>query len=331
MIDYAFISLGMLAFAILMYVILDGFDLGVGILYPFFDPQEQDDAINSIAPMWDGNETWLVLGGMLLYACFPKAYSVLMPALYAPLMTMLCALVGRGVAFEFRAKANRHRHAWARLFFGSSLLATFCQGALLGTIIEFSAKTIDLTQSTGLLWFSPFVLFCGIGLCFGYALLGAGWLVMKTRGTLYEKAQTLSFHLYIAAGIVLLATTIITPWVNPYISKLWFSNAFFYLMPLPILSIIVLSYAAYQTLQGHDSWPFLGGVFMFLTCFIGLAYSIYPYLLPMTPYYELAAHPKSLKLIVSVSSVLLPLLISYSAYAYWVFRGKVESSVGYDK
>lgn len=330
MIDYAFVCLCMLGFAILMYVILDGFDLGVGILFPMFDAKEKEMALKSIAPMWDGNETWLVLGGMLLYACFPKAYSLILPALYSPLMLMLCSLVCRGVAFEFKAKATRHRYAWARLFFGASTLATFCQGVLLGTIIQISSQQIDLSIHEGMLWFTPFVIFCGIGLCYGYALLGAGWLVMKTEGSLRDKARYLSFHLYLASGVVLIAITVFTPWVNPYISKIWFSNAFFYLMPLPIISAVVLSYAAYKTLEGHDDWPFMGGVFMFVTCFMGLAYSIHPYLLPDTPYYELAAHPKSLQLVVAVSGVLIPVLLVYSAYAYWVFRGKVTADQGYE-
>ncbi len=324
MIDNATICLLILAFAILMYVILDGFDLGVGILFPMLNEKEKAVALKSIAPMWDGNETWLVLGGMILYACFPKAYSIILPVLYSPLMLMLCALVGRGVAFEFKAKATRHKYAWARLFFISSLLATFSQGVLLGTIIQFSSQQIDLFSYVGQMWLSPFVIFCGIGLCYGYALLGAGWLVLKTSGRTRDKARHLSFHLYLASGIVLAAITIITPWVNPAISKIWFSNAFFYLMPFPIISAFVLSYAAYQTVNGHDSWPFAGGVFMFVTCYCGLAYSIFPYMLPGQTYQQLAAHPKSLQLIVTVSSVLLPLLISYSAYAYWVFRGKVK-------
>ena len=192
MIDYELVCLGMLAFAILMYVVLDGFDLGVGILFPALNPKEKEVALRSIAPMWDGNETWLVLGGMLLYACFPKAYSVILPALYSPLMLMLCSLVGRGVAFEFKAKATRHKYAWARLFFISSVVATFCQGALLGTIIQLSAQNIDLMTHEGILWFTPFVLFCGIGLCYGYSLLGAGWLVLKTEGSTRDKARYLS-------------------------------------------------------------------------------------------------------------------------------------------
>ena len=324
MIDYAFICLGLVGFAILMYVILDGFDLGVGILFPFFNAREQETALKAIAPMWDGNETWLVLGGALLYACFPTAYSTLLPALYMPLMLMLCALVGRGVAFEFRAKAVLSKKLWARVFFIASLFATFCQGCLLGTYIQISHQSMDLSMHGGLIWFTPFVVFCGVGLCFGYALLGAGWLVSKTTGSIQGICRHLATHLYTSAFIILAGITIITPLVNPAIADRWFSGAVYYLMPLPVLSFIVLVYAFYHTHRGHDYWPFFGAVFMFVGCFAGLAFSVYPNLLPGQPYQTLAAYHSSLKMMVFACAVLLPMLISYSAYAYWVFRGKVD-------
>ena len=274
--------------------------------------------------MWDGNETWLILGGALLYSCFPKAHSIILPALYLPLMMMLCALVARGVAFEFRAKAVKSKKLWARTFFFASLFATFCQGVLLGTYIQISHTAVDLTTHSGFLWLSPFVFLCGVGLCFGYALLGSGWIVSKTEGGIQEKARELSFHLYISAFIIMLAITLLTPLVNPAISKIWFNDAFFYLLPFPIVSSLVLLYAFFQTYKGHDYWPFFGGVFMFVGCFAGLAYSLYPDLLPNQSFRSLAAHESALKLMVTVSTVLLPLLMGYSGYAYWVFRGKVH-------
>lgn len=324
--DYAFICLGLVAFAIFMYVVLDGFDLGVGILFPFFNEQQQEIALKTIAPLWDGNETWLILGGALLFAAFPHAYSTLLPAFYLPLMLMLCALVVRGVAFEFRAKAEKSKHVWARAFFLSSLIATFSQGVILGTYIQISHQAINLYENSKVLWNSPFVFLCGMGLCFGYALLGSGWLVAKTCNSMRDKARHLSLNLYISAFIILAAITIITPLVNPMIAKIWFSDSVLFLTPLPLLSGGVLVWAFYQTKQGADFWPFYGAVFMFLGCFLGLAISLYPDLLPSKSYQELASHESALRLIVTVSMVLLPMLIGYSGYAYWVFRGKVEDS-----
>lgn len=326
MISYELLCLGLVGFAIFMYVILDGFDLGVGILFPYFSDEEHETALKSIAPLWDGNETWLILGGAVLFAGFPKAYSAILPSLYIPLMVMLCALVARGVAFEFRAKAEKTQSIWARSFFVASLIATFCQGAILGTYIQISHLEIDITISRPFLWATPFSFLCGAGLCFGYALLGSGWLVAKTEGEMQQKARHLSINLYISAFIILLGITVATPMVVPQIAQIWFSDAFFYLTPLPIISGGVLLYAFYQTTHGAEYWPFYGAVFMFVGCFAGLAFSLFPNLLPGKSFMELAAHPSALKLIVVVSSVLLPLLIGYSGYAYWVFRGKVKAS-----
>lgn len=322
--DLAFICLGLIGFAIFMYVILDGFDLGVGILFPYFSEKEQETALKTIAPMWDGNETWLILGGALLFSTFPKAYSVLLPALYLPLMVMLCALVARGVAFEFRAKAVQTKQIWARCFFCASLLATFCQGTLLGTYIQISHQNVDILAQGSMIWLTPFVFLCGAGLCFGYALLGAGWMVAKTEGVLQEKVRHLATNLYISAFIILVAITVITPLVNPSISQLWFSDAFLYLVPFPVISSAVLLWAFYRTVTGGEYWPFYGAVFLFSGCFLGLGISLYPNLLPSQSYRELAAHESALKLTVTVSVVLLPVLLAYSAYAYWVFRGKVS-------
>ena len=324
MIDYAFWCLGLVGFAIFMYVILDGFDLGVGIVFPYFTEEEQETALKSIAPMWDGNETWLILGGALLFSSFPEAYSTLLPALYIPLMLMLCALVARGVAFEFRAKAEKTKQLWARSFFVASVVATFCQGLMLGTYIQISHQAVDISSMSSTESISPFVLLCGLGLCFGYGLLGVGWLVAKTEGEMQAKARNIAINLYIAAFIILAGITVITPMVNPAIASLWFSDAFIYLLPMPVLSSGVLLYAFVKTYQGSDYWPFYGAVFMFLGCFLGLAISLYPNLLPDKSYRELAAHESALRLTVTVSSVLLPLLIGYSGYAYWVFRGKVR-------
>lgn len=324
MIDYALMCLALVGFAIFMYVVLDGFDLGVGIIFPFFTEEEQETALKTIAPLWDGNETWLILGGAILFAGFPKAYSSILPSLYIPLMLMLCALVARGVAFEFRAKAEKTKAIWARSFFVSSLIAAFCQGAILGAYIQINHLSLDV-MSARFMWATPFALLCGTGLCFGYALLGSGWVVAKTEGELQHKARHLSINLYLSAFITLIGISVITPLVVPAIASIWFSGAFIYLVPLPVISGLVLLYAFYRTTKGAEFWPFYGAVFMFVGCFAGLSFSLFPNLMPNQSYVELAAHESALKLIVTVSSVLLPLLISYSGYAYWVFRGKVKA------
>lgn len=323
MIDYAFIGLCLVAFAVFMYVVLDGFDLGVGILFPYMSEKEHETAMKSIAPLWDGNETWLVLGGALLYACFPRAYSEVLPAIYMPLMIMLCALVGRGVAFKFRMKAVFQKARWARYFFASSLLATFCQGAILGTFIQLSF-TPNVPLVAGTLWFSPFVLLCGMGLCFGYGLLGSGWLVLKTKGVLQKTMRHLAICLYFSALVVLVAIITITPVALPEVATLWFIEAPLFFAGWLALFLPLVLYAFYQTYQGSEHWPFFGAIGLFLGCFLGLAYSVYPNLLPGQHYRSLAAHISALKLMLAACSVLLPVLLSYSFYGYWVFRGKVD-------
>lgn len=327
MIDYPLMALLLVGFAIFMYVILDGFGLGVGILFPFMTEKEQGVALKSIAPVWDGNETWLVLGGVLLYACFPKVYATILPTLYLPLMLMLCALVGRGVAFEFRAKATTSKETWARCFFFSSLIATFCQGCLLGSYIQISHANMILKG--GMIWANPFVFLCGIGLCFGYAFLGSGWLLIKTQGGFEEKMRYLAINLYAAVTIVLALILFITPLAVSGIAELWFSHS------LIIKSILLLGYfsgifwAFYQTFLGSVYWAFLGGVWVFLGSFMALCYSLYPHILPNQHYRELASHDSALFLVVSATLFLLPVLLGYSGYAYWVFWGKIDEEASF--
>ncbi len=327
MVDYAFIALCMVGFAVFMYVVLDGFGLGVGILFSFMTEKEHQMSLKSIAPVWDGNETWLVLGGALLYAAFPKACSVILPAIYLPLMVMLCALVGRGVAFEFRSKAVRTKDRWARCFFFSSLLATFCQGYLLGVFIHIGHEAT--TMSPGLLVMSPFVFLCGIGLCFGYALLGSGWLLIKMKGPFEEKVRGLAIQLYVSVLIILTAILIVTPIVVPRIGYLWMQTGALAKMAYMAVSFFVALYAFWRTVQGSEYWPFLGAVWIFFTSYLVLGYSLYPNLLPNKNYHVLAAHPSALFIVVWAGLFLLPILISYSVYAYWVFWGKVDSDASF--
>jgi cytochrome d ubiquinol oxidase subunit II len=329
MIDYAFIALCLVGFAIFMYVILDGFGLGVGILFPLMSESEQVILLKTIAPIWDGNETWLVLGGALLYAAFPQACSIILPAIYMPLMLMLCALVGRGVAFEFRAKAERTKARWARCFFLSSLVATFCQGVILGTLVEASANSIDLAKHTGLLILSPFVFICGLGLCFGYALLGSGWLIIKTEGELEKKVRRFCISLYMSVMIILVAIMIITPLKLPAVAKLWFEYELWTKFSIIILYSSGIFVAFWKTLKNSQFWPFFGAVWTYFGCFLMIGYSFFPNLLPNRSYQSLAAHETALTVVVWASLTLLPLLLSYCAYAYWVFWGKVDHETSF--
>lgn len=323
MVDYALIALCMVGFAVFMYVVLDGFGLGVGILFPFMTENEQVMSLKSIAPVWDGNETWLVLGGALLYAAFPKACSVILPAIYLPLMLMLCALVGRGVAFEFRTKAERTKDRWARCFFISSLLATFCQGYILGAFIHIGHAAAKM--SAGLIILSPFVFLCGVGLCFGYALLGSGWLLIKMKGPFESKIRSLAIQLYISVIIILLGILIVTPIVVPRIGMLWAQQGWIAKAVFSLIYFSGVSWAFWKTVQGSEKWPFLGGVWLFLGSYLVLGYSLYPNLLPNQSFRVLAAHPTALFIVVWTGLFMFPILLGYSSYAYYVFWGKVSS------
>lgn len=313
MLDYAFIALCMVGFAVFMYVVLDGFGLGVGILFPFMTEKEHEMTLKSIAPVWDGNETWLVLGGALLYAAFPKACSVILPAIYLPLMLMLCALVGRGVAFEFRAKAERTKDRWARCFFVSSLLATFCQGYILGVFIHIGHAATQMTA--GLLIMSPFVFLCGVGLCFGYALLGSGWLLIKMKGEFEEKIRGLAVQLYISVIIILLGILIVTPIVVPRIGLLWSEQSLVSKLLFSLVFFLGVVWAFWKTLQGSEKWPFFGAIWVFLGSYLVLGYSLYPNLLPNQSFRVLAAHPSALFIVVWAGIFMFPVLLGYSGYA----------------
>lgn len=331
MIDYPFVALCLVAFSILMYVVLDGFGLGVGILFPFMTEKEHEVALKTIAPIWDGNETWLVLGGALLYAAFPKACSIFLPAIYLPLMLMLCALVGRGVALEFRSKAERTKSRWARCFFFSSLLATFCQGCLLGTLVQVGHDAIGLSHHKNLLLFSPFIFLCGVGLCFGYSLLGSGWLMIKTDGAFQEKIRGLAVHLHLSVMIVIFGVLIITPVMIPAISDLWFESGRVFKTMFASVYTFGALYAFWKTLRGSEYSPFLGGIWMFLGGYLVFGYSLYPNLLPGRDFRELAAHPSALHVVVWASFIMLPILLTYLSYSYWVFWGKVDNETSFYK
>ena len=332
MFDLPTIWAGLLALAIFIYVILDGFDLGIGIVFPFLaSDRDRDVAMNSVAPVWDGNETWLVLGGGGLFAAFPLAYAVVMPALYAPFIIMILALVFRGVAFEYRWRDKAHEKIWDRSFFFGSVLATFCQGIVLGAFVQ--GIEVDGRAYGGGWWdwLTPFTLTCGIALVSGYALLGSTWLVMKTEGALrdtaYRHARRAALAMLAFVGVV----SLWTPFLSPEIADHWFSfPRLLFVMPVPILTALLAVLLGWGLLKRNDQIPFPATIGLFALCFAGLGISIAPYIVPRAITIHAAAAPDYSLLFMLVGAlVLLPLILAYTAYSYWVFRGKVDPDAGY--
>ncbi len=332
MFDLAFIWAGLIAFAILAYVILDGFDLGVGILFPLMPTEaDKDLAMNTVAPVWDGNETWLVLGGGGLFAVFPMAYAVVMPALYVPIIVMLLALVFRGVAFEFRWRTTRGKFLWDLSFFGGSLIATFAQGVALGAMVQGIEVEGRAYAGGNWDWLTPFSLLTGMALVVGYALLGATWLVMKTEGPVRTVAHRLALWTGGATLALVGLVSVITPFQNPVYLDRWFTfpNALF--SALVPASILIVAFVFLKGLrENRDAWPFLSALALFVLSFIGLGISFYPYMVPPSlTIWDVAAPNESLWFLLVGALALVPMILAYTAYAYWVFRGKVDPAGGY--
>ncbi|MGH8209723.1 MAG: cytochrome d ubiquinol oxidase subunit II [Steroidobacteraceae bacterium] len=326
------ISAGVIGLAVAMYVVLDGFDLGVGILFPYF-PQEvqRDQTMNSVAPFWDGNETWLVLGGTGLLVAFPLAYAVIMPALYVPLIVMLLALVFRGVAFEFRWVAKPRHRKWDIAFIAGSTVAAFCQGLMLGGLLGGIRVDGNHFGGSALDWLTPFSLLCGLGLVVGYAFLGACWLVMKTVGGVEQIARRLARPLFVAFLAFIVVVSVWTPLEFQRIAMRWFSMPnILYLSPVPILTAL-LTVSCWRGIYGrHPSVAFYSAVGLFVVAFIGLVISTLPYLVPPTiTLWQAAAAPKSQAFILAGMSVMIPVILGYTVFVYHTFRGKVRPGEGY--
>lgn len=322
-----------IAAAIAAYVVLDGFDLGLGILFPLFPEKHDRDVImNSVAPVWDGNETWLVLGGGGLFAAFPLAFAILMPAVYLPVYIMLLALVFRGVAFEFRWRATSRRNWWDISFIGGSVIAAFFQGVTLGAALE-GVKVAGRRYAGGPLdWCNAFSILTGIAVVVGYALLGATWLVMKTEGTLQERARRLAWPLALGTLFFIAALSLATPSLEPSYHSRWLSMPNIILTaPVPI-AVAVVAVLLFRSLRVHNDEyrPFILALGLFGLAFLGLGISIFPYVVPArVTIWEAAAPPMSQMFLLAGTAILLPMILAYTAYSYWVFRGKVRPGQGY--
>ncbi|TXL74403.1 cytochrome d ubiquinol oxidase subunit II [Vineibacter terrae] len=331
-IDLAFVWAGIIAFAVLAYVILDGFDLGIGILFPAIkNPQDRDTAIDSIAPVWDGNETWLVLGGGGLFAVFPLAYAVVLPALYMPITLMLLALVFRGVAFEFRHRTVRGRRFWDGAFAGGSMVAALCQGIALGALVQGIHIEGRAYAGGWWDWLTPFSILTGLALVAGYALLGATWLISKTQDDLQARCFRWALPLGAAMLAFIVAVSLATPLLNPVYAERWFAwPAVLYAAPVPLL-VAAVSLAFWRAIRRRaERLPFLLALALFLLSYIGLGISLYPHIVPPSlTIWDAAAPESSLKFLLAGGAVLLPIILAYTGYAYWVFRGKVTPGSGY--
>ncbi len=327
--DLPLIWAGIIAVAVLAYALLDGFDLGIGLLFLSLNDTEKDAAVETIAPVWDGNETWLVLGGGGLYATFPLAYATILPAFYPLVIAMLLALVFRGVSMEYRHKTQRLRRFWDLGFFLGSLIATLSQGIMLGAFIQGIEISGRAYAGGWYDWLSPFSLLCGLAIVLGYLLLGSTWLIMKTRGQMNARLRSQLPWLTGAVFIAIVGLSSWTPYLDERLTQRWFSwPAMLVLAPIPILVALttVLLLNSNRSQPGNDSRPFYLTQLLFVVTFAGFGISTYPYIVPHSlTIWEAAAPDSSLSFLLVGTAVMLPIIIGYTAHSYWVFRGKVSS------
>jgi cytochrome d ubiquinol oxidase subunit II len=338
-IDLPLIWAGIIALAVGLYVLLDGFDLGVGMLFPFARSSEDRDVMmNTIAPVWDGNETWLVLGGTGMMGAFPLAYGVLMPALYLPVILMLGALILRGVAFEFRVHGGRRgRPFWTAAFAGGSTAATLAQGFVLGGFIQ--GVTVKAGQFAGgpFDWFTPYTVLIAFGLMSGYALLGSSWLMMKSKDALHGDARRWTKVTTLVTGIFLAAVSVATLFIHPQVAERWGVTLkgvdvlrIMVLAPVPLLGVAGLALVTLGFRLRSHFMPFIGVALVFASGYLGLAVGFAPYIAPYAfTFREAASANNALALMLAGASILLPMILIYTVLVYWTFRGKVTPDVGY--
>lgn len=321
-----------LGMAVFFYVLLDGFDLGVGMLYGFArDTPSRNTIMNSIAPIWDGNETWLVLGGLGLLAAFPLAFAIIIPAVYFPILLMLLALVFRGVAFEFRFRDVEHKTFWDHGFCYGSAIATFAQGVVLGAFIQgfevagrqFSGGSFD--------FLTPFSLLIGFALLFGYGLLGAGWLILKTEGVVQAAARRQGRVCLVGVLIGIGIVSIWTPFMSQAIAARWFAwPNILMLAPVPVATAAVAFFTWRALESSSETKPFIGAVGLFVLSYVGIAISLFPMIVPYHfTLWESASSERTQAFLLVGTLVLLPVILMYTGWSYWVFRGKVRADIGY--
>ena len=314
--------------AVFIYVVLDGFDLGIGILFNSIEVgHDRDTAMNSIAPVWDGNETWLVMGGGGLLAAFPLAYGLILSALYAPIVAMLLALVFRGVAFEFRWRDPAHRGFWDVAFTGGSLLAAFSQGIMLGALLQGVAVSGRAYSGGWWDWLTPFSLLTGASVVVAYALLGSTWLVMKAEGALQLRARAMAWWLGGASLAAIVAVSIATLFLNADYFGNWLHwPNILWVSPVPILVALASLAFVHSLNTDHETAPFLLSLGIFLLCFIGLVISVFPDVVPgAVTIWDAATDRSSQVFMLWGTAVVLPMILAYTAWSYWVFRGKVDA------
>ncbi|ERS83440.1 MULTISPECIES: cytochrome d ubiquinol oxidase subunit II [unclassified Halomonas] len=328
--DLSLIWALIIGFGVMMYVLMDGFDLGLGILYPFAPNEEARDVMmNSVAPVWDGNETWLVLGGAGLLGAFPLVYSVYLPALYIGVFLMLAGLIFRGIAFEFRFKSRRNRVWWNRAFCWGSAVAAFAQGAVVGAYIQ-GFPVEDFVYVGGALdWLTPFTLLTGLSLMTGYALLGATWLILKSEGEVQRWAYHITPALLVAVLVAFAAISVWTPLVDPAVFERWFDHLHL-IWVLPALALGCAAWLAMAVHRRQEGQPFVATLGLFLFTYLGLVASKWPVIVPPDyTIWDAASAPESqLFLLIGVLFVI-PIVLAYTAWTYWVFRGKVRPGDGY--
>jgi len=326
--DLTILWAGIIAFAVFAYVVMDGFDLGIGVLFPTFKVgPERDQAMNSIAPVWDGNETWLVLGGGGLFAAFPLAYAVLLPATYPLVIAMLLGLVFRGVAFEFRWRDPAHRPLWDAAFTGGSLVAAMAQGMILGAMLQGIAVEDRAYAGSWFDWLTPYTLLTGVGTTAGYALLGSTWLIWKLEGPAQDHAYKLALKSLLATGALMGAVSLYNLFLRPEYYERWLTTPeILFTWPVPVLTGIAAVLLWRAIAKRREAAPFFLSLLLFLLGMAGLGLTMYPNVIPPDMSIWDAAAPERSQIFMLVGvAITMPLIIAYTAWAYYVFRGKVGS------
>lgn len=323
---------GIIALGVAIYVVMDGFDLGIGILFPFARSHgHRDLMMNSVAWVWDGNETWLVMGGVGLLAAFPLAYAILLHALYIPLILMLVALIFRGISFEFRFKAHRSRFLWDIAFSAGSMLTALCQGITLGAVVQ-GISVVDKRYAGGSFdWLTPFTVFTGLSVVAGYALLGSSWLIMKTEADLQDWCYRMARRSLLLMLVAVAVVSVWTPVLSTAIRERWFSLPnFYYLCQVPLATLLLAAGLWYALKRRHDYVPFYCSVALFMLAYLGLIISIWPYIVPRALTFEEAAAPESSQIFELVGFlIVIPIILTYTIAGYYIFSGKVKAGEHY--